>query len=417
MISEKGWPRLMLKAKRYIKYGLVFGLSIILGGLSSFFANYSNLTAKENSSRIIANSAKENELGTTTISFNFPYDRSSESFYNTYQISFDLRYMRVTPGAFDSYNGFFVQNKQFSESYSYSSSDIFEGGPFSLLVSPANSIIEQNGNYKHEIWDFSLMFDGKVTLNNDGTKTDNFCFITYSSATFYLQKKGIKYPSLNDYKNLLGNKISILFQDYKSNNSKNLTWTISNIIKPDDRSEYFEKRLGNFVACYVGLPTFEYPSFYLDFGHSLFMCGKYLKIISNLNLPDDISFSVLGKDPSLTDESFRVALESYLYSGYSNSVFVAGLLLVVLIYSICCVFILISTPLNFKLLLKFEVWILIVSSFLIWTIHLCVASFMSYDSLAFFIISCVPPFIGFLTALFIKKTKKKLSLPYDVIKI
>ena len=147
------------------------------------------------------------------------------------------------------------------------------------------------------------------------------------------------------------------------------------------------------------------------------MCGKYLEtILDSFNLPNDITYSILGGEATISADDFGLALERFSASGFSNKVYFSGVFAILVVASVLCLFFYLSCYLNLKKIFKFEALVLVVSSLIVWVVHLLYGSFLSYDSLAFLVVSCCAPVLSAVIVLIIRKINKRIALPYDVIK-
>ncbi|MFA5283584.1 MAG: hypothetical protein WC366_03690 [Bacilli bacterium] len=100
-----------------------------------------------------------------------------------------------------------------------------------------------NGEYwKHEYYDFDLMFSGSHSANN----YYSFCYLTQSQANSILNKED---PTKEEYQNLIGTPVSITM------NGIEYQWAIANIIlETTNAVEVCNSLFGNFVLGHTKYP-------------------------------------------------------------------------------------------------------------------------------------------------------------------
>ncbi|MDD4153811.1 MAG: hypothetical protein PHT30_00175 [Bacilli bacterium] len=101
---------------------------------------------------------------------------------------------------------------------------------------------EYGEHWKHEFYDFELMFEGEDTSGI----YYSFCYLTQSQANLIIDKET---PTIEEYQNLIGNPVSITMDGVE------YQWAIANIIlETTNAVEVCNSLFGNFVLGYTKYP-------------------------------------------------------------------------------------------------------------------------------------------------------------------
>ena len=325
--------RRYLSGRNAFYFFAVFLLSFIFGFLSTQSSSF----VKEEISNCLASVAESSETKGVHLQFVDSVAGSFDDYTNIYAYSRDLLSWNPNQSHFSVYSGYFANNKYFSDEYSYSSNVIFgDWREISILPSPFNSIVNEGGVFKHEIWGLNLMFSYQIVNSSAGVK-NNFFYLPESAARSILVNKGISDPDLEDFRTLLGSTVPIYFQYKEINETIKVDWCVANIIFEDDVFSKFSERFGDFLACNTRLPSYMLPCISLDFGHSSFAISNFLKRINDYFdfSSGRYSYSVINVNDSLVNnDNINEMISSFYSDGISISVVIILEVLVALFFAI-----------------------------------------------------------------------------------
>lgn len=129
-------------------------------------------------------------------------------------------------------------------------------------------------HYKHEFYNFELMFQGL----NSAESNYSFCYITQSQADALIISKG-NVPVMEEYEKLIGTSVSIIMGENPYN------WAISNIIL--ETGDYYitcKEVLGDFLIGYTKYPPEfkkQYCYFFNDYNYQNYYRINYLRSTYN----------------------------------------------------------------------------------------------------------------------------------------
>lgn len=238
----------------------------------------------------------------------------------------DLDFNRTGYNVYAGYNQY---NSLFADKYQY----LVGGNSVSVLASPVNSLNPVGDTYTHEIWGGDFLFPPNGFTIQSGDS--NFCYIPVSLADDLISKN-----SLDGYETLIGTSLKIDFINKTDPSlSRTLSWTIRNIFDYNNASAVLNQQFGTYICCYYSLPTYEYPSVCIQFGHSLYTNRHYLNWLKeNIDL-NEYSFGLnFNLESSFQLDEFVDEFVNNYYSGFSDTVFelICGLTLLLTIILECC---------------------------------------------------------------------------------
>lgn len=260
-------PHFKICFSRKIRY--LFGAIFAFGASFCFclVGMGSNQATRNKIASLISSAADETESGFLNLSLTSLSSDSLPGYYDVFFLADNIRSMNFNRTGYRSYSGFSQNNDLFAHNFEYS----ILGHDISILCSAVNSINLKDGIYSHEIWGGNFMFAPHGFTVNEGDT--NFCYIPKFLADELLAND----PSLDGYDSLIGKSIQIEFADkLNRNNSQSLHWTVLNIFENNETSEYLSNQFGLYLCCYNSLPTYKFPSVYIQFGHSQYTNKLYL---------------------------------------------------------------------------------------------------------------------------------------------
>ena len=402
---------------KFLSFPILFSilLSLSFSMALGIASSYSSVSVKEEVSSAFAEAAQKSAAKKiSVISTSIKIDDRS-TYIELFNYARTEMLNSVDLETFSFFPGYF-SNSGASESW-YSSRSLFGSDEhISLLPAPINSIIDVDGHLQHEVWYLEMMFNANVVSNIDGLNATNFCYLPESAAKRLLERSGIDDPMRSDYESLLGTSIEIDFCE--NSNVQTYFWTVANIFLEEGWFDVYKNMFGNFLPCYLGLPSFSCPSIAVGFGHSAFACDSQLKNL--LGLDDKFGEQALNLAPY--DEMFidnfdlSLLLDKYVSGGFDYKLVLMCYLLVIIVLTI------IVTTLLRRLDLRFILWsgacAMILTCFISWIFVLSFSCFSSFSS-GIMIFTSFPPFLIALLLLNIFKLfkpNKSVSF-YDSFKI
>ncbi len=349
-LSDKGKFQLR---KLFSYQSLLYFLLVFFCSCASYFSFYWSTSATQD--RVAAKfAAAAEESDTKSLNVLLTSTESSErtDYIQIFQNALGLHDSNRNRVYFDAYTTFCPGNNLFGQNYSYRCPDIYpDAKEMAVFVSPVNSIDDSDvDEYRHEIWNVKFLFSSSVLHSVTEIRSTNFCYIPVSSADYILSNRGVESPTVDDYASLLGQTVEVYFFDKNTETEQMMNWCIANIYEEDEQYEFYVSRFGYPLFCYLGLPSFAYPSISIDIGHSQFMCKDYLsKIVEGSILPTS-SFEIsvapgIDGTTSITSHNINSELSAF-GKGYSNFACLGIYLFLLLVFSVG-VWLLISTNYHF----------------------------------------------------------------------
>lgn len=337
-LSDKGKFRLR---KLFSFPSLLYFLLVFFCSCASYFSFYwSNSAAQDQVAAKFAAAAEESETKSLNVLITSNEIKSRADYINFFQLGFDLYHSNPNRDKFSAYSLYSPGNNLFGLNYVYTCSEIFPDiEELSVFSSPFNSpVTSDEGVLKHEIWGIKLLLSNTVTNSTNGIQSTNFFYIPVSSADRILKKRGVDSPSLDDYSTLLGQTVEVNFVDKNTGQVQTMNWCIANIYEEDEQYDFYVSRFGYPLFCYLGLPSFIYPSLSIDFGHSQYMCKTYLsnlfedKYVPQATASYSVSPGIDGKT-SINSQNISSILTDFS-SGYSTFLCTIAYIIVIALFSL-----------------------------------------------------------------------------------
>lgn len=337
-LSDKGKFRL---GKLLSFQSLLYFLLVFFCSCASYFSFYwSNSAAQEQVAAKFAAAAEESDTKSLNILLTSTESSGRTDYTQIFQNALDLYYSNKNREYFDAYATFCPGNNLFGQNYSYRCSDIYPNvSEMAIFSSPFNSMADSDsGESRHEIWNVKFLFSSSVLNSVTEIRSTNFCYIPVSSADYILSNRGVESPTVDDYASLLGQTVEVYFLDKNTETEQMMNWCIANIYEEDEQYDFYVSRFGHPLFCYLGLPSFAYPSISIDFGHSQFMCKDYLSSILEGNVLPASSFFVsiapgIDGKTSITSQNVSYELSGF-DDGHSNYLCLVIFLFLLLIFSV-----------------------------------------------------------------------------------
>ena len=413
-LSDKGKFRLnkLFSLRRLLSLLLSCGCGICLGVASTSCS----ISIKEEVSSIFAQAADQSSSGNINIisTSNEIYDRAGYSdVYNFTQAkmlaSVDLDGFYFIPC--------YVSSSVSESGFNYSCQMLFDSNtPISILPAYTNSLVAENGVYRHEIWHLSMMFNKNIIKTIDGASGSNFFFISQASADRLLLERGISSPNESDYQSLLGTCVEIDFRD--SSGPQSLIWVIANIYFEDEWFGLYQHIFGNFLPCYVGLPSFSNPSIAVGFGHSAFACNNQIQDLLSLNssFGNQTLYLVEQNLDVLTSASLPTLLEKYSNTGIGASSIITISIISTILLGVLYAFVFRNDFLLSGLYCLLGT--LLLSSLISWVFLLTIPNFYSFSSGILILTSNSSQLISLLVLAIYNISCERKTIPlYDSFKI
>lgn len=347
----------MVLVKRFFKMIFSFNLKYVPFLLCSIFSSFtfyaigstSNQARKNEVASLISNGAKSEESGYLNLNLTRTNAETAQDYYEVFNLSNQIKGLNFNRTGYKVFPGYSQNNQLFSENYEYT----VLGKTISVLPSPVNSINLFNGRYSHEIWGGDFMFPPQGFSTNEGDT--NFCYIPKEIANALL----INLPAGSGYDSLIGQSLTISFIDKTyENNSQTLKWTILNIFDYDEKSYYLYDQFGLFICCYNYLPSYNFPSIYIQFGRSLFTNRYYLDWLNQ-----NVNFSTYSFEINRNEgKNFNLNKFTYSYFNYYSSGLEMSLLILCFV-AVSVLFLLIECLFCFTKH-RFKTWIVVFSHLL-----------------------------------------------------
>lgn len=412
-LSDKGKHELRIICSFRIIFSFI--LSLIIGGVVGLAGTGSSISIKESVSFAFSNAARQTDNNKITIISCSSEIKQREEYLDLYFKSLSIWSGFIDKSSFSFFPGFFANAPS---DYHYSSNELFgTDKPISLLPSATNTIYENNGLYIHEVWNLNMMFDANVIAGNDDVKYSNFCYIPESSAKRILINKGIQDPTMDDYRSLLGNPVSIDYFD--ENGHQSLSWIAANIFYEDSNYDFYKDVIGFFIPCYyLNLPSFSSPSVAIGFGRSMFLCDEQIKNLLNLkNNFGDQNYFLSDSDHSLVNNfNYLSLLDAYEHQGFKPlTIILASLFMVVLLSAFNCLFL---KRYKSKYILFAALFSVFIACLISWLFALLLPSFYSFSSALLIFVSVFSNLIPYVVFKFILISPRIKGLAlYDAYKI
>ena len=351
-LSDKGKFRLR---KLFSFQSLLYFLLVFFCSCASYFSFYWSTSATQDRvAAKFAEAADESDTKSLNVLLTSTESSGRTDYIQMFQTAFELNRSNRNAANFDSYAGFYPGNNLFGQNFSYRCPDIYpDVSEMAVFSSPVNSMADSDaGESLHEIWNVKFLFSSSVLSSVTDIRSTNFCYIPVSSADYMLSKRGIESPSNADYASLLGQTVEVYFLNKNTKTEQTMNWCIANIYEEDKQYDFYVSRFGYPLFCYLGLPSFDYPSISIDLGHSQFMCKDYLSSILEGDVLPASSFFVsiapgIDGKTSITSKNVNSELSGF-DGGHSNYLCIGIYLFALLIFSVAAWF-LVSTNYYFFL--------------------------------------------------------------------
>ena len=340
----------MFRLRKLFSYqSLLYFLLVFFCSCASYFSFYWSTNAiQDQVAANFAEAADESETKSLNVLLTSTEIYGRTDYIQLFQTAFDLNQSNRSTEFFDSYATFCPGNNLFGQNYSYRCPDIYPNvSEMAIFSSPFNSIDDsEEGEFRHEIWNVKFLFSSSVLHSVTEIRSTNFCYIPASSADYILSNRGVESPNVDDYASLLGQTVEVYFLDKNTETEQMMNWCIANIYEEDEQYEFYVSRFGYPLFCYLGLPSFAYPSISIDIGHSQFMCKDYLSNIIEGHILPASSFEVsvasgIDGKTSITSQNVNSEISAF-GDGCSNLVCLGIYLFLLLVFSVA-VWLLIST--------------------------------------------------------------------------
>ena len=325
-------PRSIIKYRifhRFWRYFCLFFIGFAFTSACILVGTQSNQSVRNGIADMISSAALASDSNFLNLNLTKTDSETRTDHIEAFNLASEIKSLDFNRTGYNVYSGYNQFSSLFAEKYQY----LVGGSSVSVLASPVNSLTRVGDTYTHEIWGGDFLFPPNGFAIQSGDS--NFCYIPVSLADDLISKN-----SLDGYEALIGTSLKIDFINKTDPSlSRTLSWTIRNIFDYNNASVILNEQFGSYICCYYSLPTYEYPSVCIQFGHSLYTNRYYLDWLKESVDLTEYTFGLnFNSNFAFQIEKFVDEFVNNYYRGFSDAVFelILGLILILTVIIECC---------------------------------------------------------------------------------